>query len=271
MTEQEAKNRLIAWAEAQIGTREGANNWNRYAKGMEKLYGWDVQNQPWCDVFVDAGFVECFGLELGMAMTYQFPGCAGAACRYSAQYYKNAGRWFPTPQPGDQIFLYVDGGINHTGIVTAVEGGRVTAVEGNSSDMVSRRVYAPQALNIAGYGRPNWALAANGGAAGSSPAAPPASAAPETPVRYAPYEYDVKISLLRQGNSGPQVKSLQALLNAAGFDCGAADGAFGPKTAAALLAFQRENGLAADGEFGGESFEALWNHEQRRNNYERTR
>ena len=44
MTEQEAKNRLIAWAEAQIGTREGANNWNRYAKGMEKLYGWDVQN-----------------------------------------------------------------------------------------------------------------------------------------------------------------------------------------------------------------------------------
>lgn len=93
MTEQEAKNRLIAWAEAQIGTREGANNWNRYAKGMEKLYGWDVQNQPWCDVFVDAGFVECFGLELGMAMTYQFPGCAGAACRYSAQYYKNAGRW----------------------------------------------------------------------------------------------------------------------------------------------------------------------------------
>ena len=68
-------------------------------------------------------------------------------------------------------------------------------MEGNSSDMVSRRVYAPQALNIAGYGRPNWALAANGGAAGSSPAAPPASAAPETPVRYAPYEYDVKIAL----------------------------------------------------------------------------
>ena len=187
MTEQEAKNKLIAWAEAQIGTREGANNYNRYAKGMEKLYGWDVQNQPWCDVFVDAGFVECFGLERGMAMTYQFPGCAGAACRYSAQYYKNAGRWFPTPQPGDQIFLYVDGGINHTGIVTAVEGGRVTAVEGNSSDMVSRRVYAAQALNIAGYGRPNWALAANGGAAGSSPAVPPASAVPETPVRYAPY------------------------------------------------------------------------------------
>ena len=57
MTIQEAKQKLIRWAEAQIGTREGVNNWNRYAAGMEKLYGWDVQNQPWCDVFVDAGFV----------------------------------------------------------------------------------------------------------------------------------------------------------------------------------------------------------------------
>ena len=61
MTENEAKQKLIRWAEAQVGTREGANNWNKYAKGMEKLYGWDVQNQPWCDIFVDAGFVECFG------------------------------------------------------------------------------------------------------------------------------------------------------------------------------------------------------------------
>ena len=260
MTIQEAKNRLIAWAEAQIGTREGAANWNKYAKGMEKLYGWDVQNQPWCDVFVDAGFVECFGLELGMAMTYQFPGCAGAACRYSAQYYKNAGRWFPSPEPGDQIFLYVDGGINHTGIVTAVGGGRVTVVEGNSSDMVARRVYALQALNIAGYGRPDWALAAGGDKDGHASASPPPASAPaEKKPNYAGYEYNVKISLLRQGSSGPQVKNLQTLLNAAGFDCGAADGEFGPKTAAALLAFQRAHGLGADGEFGGQSFTALWN------------
>ena len=36
MTVREAKNKLIAWAEAQIGTREGANNYNRYARGMQK-------------------------------------------------------------------------------------------------------------------------------------------------------------------------------------------------------------------------------------------
>ena len=260
MTVREAKNKLIAWAEAQIGTREGANNYNRYARGMQKLYGWDVQNQPWCDIFVDAGFVECFGLELAMAMTYQFPGCAGAACRYSAQYYKDAGAWVAAPEPGDQIFLYVDGGINHTGIVTAVEGGRVTTVEGNSADMVARRVYALQALNIAGYGRPDWALAAD--AAQAPPPAPEKGAAPAAPEKgavYGGYEYAVKIALLRQGSRGPQVKNLQTLLGAEGFDCGAADGEFGPRTAAALLSFQRAHALAADGEFGPQSFTALWN------------
>ncbi len=69
----------------------------------------------------------------------------------------------------------------------------------------------------------------------------------------------MKIALLRQGCRGPQVRNLQTLLNAKGFDCGAADGDFGPATAAALLAFQREHALAADAEFGGQSFTALWN------------
>ena len=82
---------------------------------------------------------------------------------------------------------------------------------------------------------------------------------PEKKANYASYEYDVKINLLRRGNSGPQVRNLQTLLSAQGFDCGEADGEFGPKTAAALTAFQRAHGLAADGEFGGESFTALWN------------
>ena len=59
MTIQEAKEKLVTWANAQIGTREGSGNYNRYAAIAEsmRMYGWNVQNQPWCDVFVDAGFV----------------------------------------------------------------------------------------------------------------------------------------------------------------------------------------------------------------------
>ena len=52
---------------------------------------------------------------------------------------------------------------------------------------------------------------------------------------------------------------MQTLLNAQGFACGTADGEFGPKTAGALRAFQRAHALEADGEFGGQSFAALWN------------
>ena len=235
MTIQEAKEKLVTWANAQIGTREGSNNYNRYAAIAEsmRMYGWNVQNQPWCDVFVDAGFVECFGLESAAKLTWQPLGGFSAACRYSAQFYKNAG---------------IDGGINHTGIVTAVTNGCVYTVEGNSGDMVARRVYALHSPNIAGYGRPNWAAVA------SAPADPPSAApAPSAPAgtsaerRYAGYEYSVKIPLLRSGNSGPAVFNLQTLLSAHGFDCGSADGVFGPKTRAALTAFQQ-------------SFTALWDH-----------
>ena len=255
MTIQEAKEKLIAWANAQIGTREGSNNYNRYAAIADsmRMYGWNVQNQPWCDIFVDAGFAECFGAEVAAKMTFQPIGGFSAACRYSAQFYKNAGAWTQTPQPGDQIFLYVDGGINHTGIVTGVSDGCVYTVEGNSGDMVARRVYAPGALNIAGYGRPNWAAAAD-----ASAAPPPSAPGAEQERRYEPYEYSVKIALLRVGCRGPAVFSVQTLLNARGFSCGEADGVFGAKTASALRAFQRAHDLEADGEFGGASFAALW-------------
>ena len=262
MTIQEAKARLVAWANNQVGTREGDNNWTRYAVGMEKLYGWNVQNQPWCDIFVDAGFVECFGLEKASAMTYQFPGCAGAACRYSAQYYKNHGAWYDTPQPGDQIFLYIDGGINHTGIVTDVEGGRVHTVEGNSSDSVARRTYAIDSPQIAGYGRPDWAVVAKDTDVPTKPETPAvgsdAAAAPS--FRYSPAVYSAEGSVLKTGCYGPQVKNVQQLLTSHGFDCGGIDGKFGPATRAALIAFQRAARISPDGEFGAQSFQALWNY-----------
>lgn len=49
---------------------------------------------------------------------------------------------------------------------------------------------------------------------------------------------------------GSDVRALQERLAAHGFDPGAADGIFGDTTLAALLAFQRARGLAADGMAG---------------------
>ncbi len=65
------------------------------------------------------------------------------------------------------------------------------------------------------------------------------------------------IPLLRVGATGDRVRKLQQRLTALGFDPGAADGIFGPKTEAALTAFQESRGLQADGIAGPKTWEAL--------------
>ena len=56
--------------------------------------------------------------------------------------------------------------------------------------------------------------------------------------------------MVYRGSRGDAVRKLQELLNKKGFDCGAVDGIFGSKTYAAVMAFQKANGLSADGIVG---------------------
>ena len=44
--------------------------------------------------------------------------------------------------------------------------------------------------------------------------------------------------------------ALQKALNALGYDAGTPDGTFGPATEAAVIAFQKANGLTPDGAVG---------------------
>ena len=68
-----------------------------------------------------------------------------------------------------------------------------------------------------------------------------------TPVNVTPVTTQ---PMLRTGSRGDAVRKLQELLNAKGYTCGSVDGIFGSKTCAAVLAFQKANGLAADGIVG---------------------
>ena len=82
MTSEEAKKKLIALALSQTGYREGADNYTKYADDprITRLYGWNVQNQPWCCTFVNWCFLEAFGERIGARMT-----CGGsAACANQA-------------------------------------------------------------------------------------------------------------------------------------------------------------------------------------------
>ncbi|MBT8212503.1 MAG: peptidoglycan-binding protein [Acidimicrobiia bacterium] len=63
--------------------------------------------------------------------------------------------------------------------------------------------------------------------------------------------------MLRNGSSGEEVMALQKSLAAMGLNPGPADGIFGPKTEAAVKAFQEKAGLAADGIAGPNTMAAF--------------
>jgi hypothetical protein len=94
---------------------------------------------------------------------------------------------------------------------------------------------------VAGDKVPAEVAAFNGTSPSTPPAPPPA--APTRPT-------------LRRGSKGVDVKLAQQALTAKGFPT-APDGDFGPKTEAAVRAFQRSRKLAADGVIGPRTWAAL--------------
>ena len=60
----------------------------------------------------------------------------------------------------------------------------------------------------------------------------------------------MKLRLLRRGSTGDDVIELQSALINLGYKLGVADGIFGTKTESAVIQFQKDNGLVADGLVG---------------------
>lgn len=242
MTTAEARQRLVDTALAEVGYREGGNNYTKYSDSpdIQRLYGWNPQNQPWCCVFVNWVFLTAFGYDIGSKLTYG----GTAACANSAQLFKSAGAFVYFPQVGDQAFYFSGGGINHTGIVVKVEGSSFTAVEGNYSDKVSLVQHNVGHSDIAGFGRPNWNLVSN---------------EPQKPVEKPKEEdHSLKLKQVQMSNAySDLVVLLQSLLNNRHFPCGSCDGFFGPKTQAAVNSAQRHFGLPVDGICGQQTWKKL--------------
>lgn len=64
-------------------------------------------------------------------------------------------------------------------------------------------------------------------------------------------------AVLRQGAKGGEVKEVQRRLKQWGYYNGAVDGVFGAGTKKAVIAFQKKNGLTADGIVGQSTYKAL--------------
>ena len=67
----------------------------------------------------------------------------------------------------------------------------------------------------------------------------------------------VEVAILRQGATGNEVKEVQRRLKLWGYYNGSVDGVFGAGTKKAVIAFQKKNGLTADGVVGTSTYKAL--------------
>jgi N-acetylmuramoyl-L-alanine amidase len=63
-------------------------------------------------------------------------------------------------------------------------------------------------------------------------------------------------AVLRQGATGGEVKEVQRRLKLWGYYNGSVDGVFGAGTKKAVIAFQKKNGLTADGVVGKSNYKA---------------
>lgn len=140
----------------------GSNNYTKYARDFATFAGANFQGQAWCDMFVDWCFVQAFGVSAAKTLLGGF----SAYTPTSAQYFKNKGQWHTSnPKVGDVVFFKNSTRINHTGLVIAVSGGKITTVEGNTSAAsgvvtngggVAQKSYSTGYSKIAGYGRPAY-------------------------------------------------------------------------------------------------------------------
>jgi peptidoglycan hydrolase-like protein with peptidoglycan-binding domain len=64
--------------------------------------------------------------------------------------------------------------------------------------------------------------------------------------------------LLRMGSMGQDVSDLQLILQSLGYNPGAIDGIYGSRTMNAVIEFQRNNGLVADGIAGSDTFNMIF-------------
>lgn len=249
MTETELRRKVVAQAKKWLGRKEADgshkeiidiyNQIRPLPRGYKMTY-----KDPWC-----AAFVSAVGAACGLTATI-LPECA---CDPMIALYKKIGRWHPTEdksitlREGDLVFYDWDrnGSSDHVGIIVEVSASGFRVIEGNISDAVGYRTVQRNYNLIRGFCLPNYSAAAADEEI--------VIEQPETPAEKAEgNRFELSFRILRYGDEGEDVRALQRNLVSLGYGVGkwGADGDFGTDTKAALVRYQREHGLDADGEAG---------------------
>lgn len=150
--------KVIEVALSNVGYKEGANNYNKFATELDKVkfYNYPKQNVAYCSVFVDYCVFIASGKNKSATLKALYEPTVdncGAGAKYSANYFKAKKQFFTTPKVGDKIFFRLGTGKEHTGLVYKVDSSKVYTVEGNVSNMVKKLSYSLTNKDISGYGR----------------------------------------------------------------------------------------------------------------------
>ena len=171
---QELIEKYIENARSYIGQRRNGNEFSD-----NYLHDRSLRGADWCDIFVDSMLIKTVEDK---ALAGKMIGGIAPGTENSREKFIHNKSWHDAdsgyiPKPGDQIFFKVEGPrskgriVNHVGIVTKVEDGKVYVVEGNTNNPEGggKGVFEkPYPLDggglkkrIVGYGTPDWDMAAD--------------------------------------------------------------------------------------------------------------
>jgi hypothetical protein len=237
---------LLTWAAAQVRTMENPLESNKQPYAAKAGH---ANGQPWCATFLVAGWkVNHVPLVAGTDTAFT-PTMQNA--------FKNAGRLFNSPRPGDVGHLFDKelGRIGHVFFVEKVEGDYVKTIEGNTNLNGSRtgvgvyrhsRRWNGGGTMIRGFGRPLYM------AGGVTP--------PTVMVSHVAQSAVVNVIGPDGATSHPaEVRIVEAALLAEGLLSAryAKDGSFGSVTIKAYAQWQRKLGFKGDDANGVPGLDSL--------------
>lgn len=275
-------NTILTIARGYLGCKESNGSHRQiidlYNSHKPLSRGYKVKyTDSWCATFVSACAIKANYTDI-------IP--TECSCNQMIRKFQSMGRWTEddghVPHLGDVIFYdWQDNGrgdnkgsSDHVGIVEKVENGKITVIEGNKNDSVSRRVLNVNGRYIRGFGCPAYD--------NTTHVTTPTPTQNNNTVKsnYDAWVADLQAELNRQYNTGLAVDGLrgpktlaacplvrkgakgnitrliQKRLNSVGFHL-ATDGIFGSGTYNAVNVFQKNRGLYQDGKVGKKTWNWL--------------
>lgn len=157
--------KVVVFAESQVGYHEDASGNNQYAKYIdENCSGWYNGRKygfgaDWCTIFVDYCFIRTYGranAEKLLNANDKTYGKLRAGVRYMWGAFKSMNRTSTTPAIGCVIFFGKEPALRHVGIVKSYDKKYIYTIEGNTADSVKEHKYSFGDPDIFGFGIPDW-------------------------------------------------------------------------------------------------------------------